>query len=184
MNIKALLLASALFVCSHASAVTDFFGVQKMTFLGTDYHLVWSANTQNNTRIEDFLPKGPSYTQFEKKLSVYNVQNGSFEKIVLDKQNELVNGKQEGSVLDFKYVVINENEIMCNYTSELSQDGVVLVVQFSAFRYIRNGSSVNIIEWEHRSYKNADSFKTKISKNKSKWLDAFKKVDISGFNLK
>ncbi|MBQ4036235.1 MAG: hypothetical protein II623_12360 [Paludibacteraceae bacterium] len=184
MNLKSLILASALFVCANASAVTDFFGVQKMTFLGTDYHLVWSANTQNNTRIEDFLPKGPSYTQFEKKLSVYNIQNGSFEKIVLDKQNELVSGKQEGNVLDFKNVIINDNEIMCSYTSELSQDGVVLVVQFSAFRYIRTGTSVNVIEWEHRSYKNADSFKAKIDKNKSKWLSEFKKVDISKFNLK
>ena len=87
-------------------------------------------------------------------------------------------------MLDFKNVIINDNEIMCSYTSELSQDGVVLVVQFSAFRYIRTGTSVNVIEWEHRSYKNADSFKAKIDKNKSKWLSEFKKVDISKFNLK
>lgn len=184
MNLRSLLLATSLFLGSNVFAVTDFFGVQKISFLGNDYNLVWSANTQNNTRIEDFLPKGPSYTQFEKKLSVYNIQNGSFEKIVLDKQNELINGKQEGNVLDFKYVIINDNEILCYYTSELSQDGVVLVVQFSAFRYMRSGSSVNVVEWEHRSYKDAESFKTKISKNTTKWLDEFKKIDISNFNLK
>lgn len=184
MNIKSFLLASSLFFCSNAFAVTDFFGVDKMSFLGTDYHLVWSANTQNNTRIEDFLPKGPSYTQFEKKLSVYNIQNASFEKIVMDKQNELTIGKQEGNVVDYKYAIINDNEILCSYVSELSQDGVVLVVQFSAFRYIRKGTSVNVIEWQHRSYKNADSFKGKIEKEKGKWLDAFKKLDISKFNLK
>lgn len=183
MNIKNILIAVGLSLSLSASAVTDYFKSPKLSFLGTDYNLVWSASTQNGTKIEDFIPEGPSYTQFEKKLSVYYMKNASFEKVFMEKQAEMENGKQEGQILDYKSAVLSKDEIMCNYTSELSQDGVALIVQFSAFRYIRNGKDLIVLEWQHRSYKNASSFKKGIEKHKSKWLDAFSKFDISKFNF-
>lgn len=182
MSIKSLILGAFLSYGLSLSAATDFFGCQKISFLGTDYNLVWSANT-NNSKIEHFIPKGPSYTQFEKKLSVYHLKNVSLEKIFMEKQAELEDGKQDGQILEFKNAVLNKNEIMCSYTSELTQDGAVLVVQFSSFRYLRTGSDVIVFEWQHRAYKEAESFKKKIEKNKKKWLEAFEKFDLSIFKF-
>lgn len=183
MNSRVLLFLFSLVYAFSASAVNDYFGKNKLSFLGDDYNLVWSANSQN-TKIEDFIPKGPSYTQFENKFSIYFMKDTQFEKVITDKQNELEIGKSEGHILDFKNTVLSNDEILCSYTSELSQGGAVLVVQFSAFKYIRSGSDVIVLEWEHRAYKKADSFKKDIEKKKEKWLDSFVKFDLSGFNLK
>lgn len=184
MNLRILFFITSLFLARCLSAATDYFERASVSFLGETYNLVWSASLQNGSIIADYIPNGPSYTQFENKFSVYSMKNTSFEKVFLEKQSELENGKHEGVVLDFKNYVLNKDEIVTSYTSEYEKNDASLIVQFTVFRYIRKGKEVVVLEWAHRAYKDAKSFKKSIEKHKSKWTDAVSHFDYTMFKLK